>query len=146
MPPRGMRSWRSRILASMIVATGPARSLVIRGSSYGHIGPRGLRSSSVQGGRCDWDTTGQTPPPASSFPEGSYDARPFFRHEIIHTSTKSGARVGRLHTPHGTVDTPGFVAVSVFERVLTSALSCSVGHRRSSHRPIGGYECCPQGG
>lgn len=26
-------------------------------------------------------------------------------------SKKSGARVGRIHTPHGVIDTPGFVAV-----------------------------------
>ncbi len=31
--------------------------------------------------------------------------------EIIHRSKKSRARVGRIHTPHGTIDTPGFVAV-----------------------------------
>lgn len=33
------------------------------------------------------------------------------RFEIIHTSKKSRARVGKIHTPHGTVDTPNFVAV-----------------------------------
>lgn len=31
--------------------------------------------------------------------------------EIIHTSKKSAARVGRIHTPHGIIDTPNFVAV-----------------------------------
>lgn len=34
-----------------------------------------------------------------------------FRFELIHKSTKSRARVGRIHTPHGVIDTPGFVAV-----------------------------------
>lgn len=34
-----------------------------------------------------------------------------FRFELIHKSKKSAARVGRLHTPHGIVDTPGFVPV-----------------------------------
>lgn len=34
-----------------------------------------------------------------------------FKFEIIHTSKKSRARVGRLHTPHGIIDTPGFVPV-----------------------------------
>lgn len=34
-----------------------------------------------------------------------------FSFELIHRSTKSRARVGRLHTPHGIVDTPNFVAV-----------------------------------
>lgn len=33
------------------------------------------------------------------------------RFEILHTSTKSRARVGRIHTPHGFIDTPNFVAV-----------------------------------
>ncbi len=31
--------------------------------------------------------------------------------EVLHTSRKSGARVGRIHTPHGIIDTPNFVAV-----------------------------------
>jgi queuine tRNA-ribosyltransferase len=34
-----------------------------------------------------------------------------FRFELIHKSTKSRARVGRIHTPHGVIDTPNFVAV-----------------------------------
>lgn len=34
-----------------------------------------------------------------------------FRFEIIHKSKKSRARVGRIHTPHGIIDTPNFVAV-----------------------------------
>jgi queuine tRNA-ribosyltransferase len=31
--------------------------------------------------------------------------------EILHRSTKSRARLGRIHTPHGVIDTPNFVAV-----------------------------------
>lgn len=31
--------------------------------------------------------------------------------EVIHTSKKSNARVGRIYTPHGIIDTPNFVAV-----------------------------------
>ncbi|QVL57287.1 MAG: tRNA-guanosine(34) transglycosylase [Simkaniaceae bacterium] len=34
-----------------------------------------------------------------------------FKFEVLHTSTKSRARVGRIHTPHGIIDTPNFVAV-----------------------------------
>lgn len=34
-----------------------------------------------------------------------------FHFELIHTSKKSRARVGRIHTPHGVIDTPNFVAV-----------------------------------
>jgi queuine tRNA-ribosyltransferase len=36
---------------------------------------------------------------------------PYFYFEIIHQSVKSRARVGRIHTPHGIIDTPSFVAV-----------------------------------
>lgn len=35
----------------------------------------------------------------------------YFRFEIFHRSTKSRARVGRIYTPHGIIDTPNFVAV-----------------------------------
>jgi queuine tRNA-ribosyltransferase len=34
-----------------------------------------------------------------------------FHFELIHQSSKSRARAGRIHTPHGIIDTPGFVAV-----------------------------------
>lgn len=34
-----------------------------------------------------------------------------FRFEILHQSKKSQARVGRIHTPHGIINTPNFVAV-----------------------------------
>lgn len=34
-----------------------------------------------------------------------------FHFELIHQSKKSRARVGRIHTPHGIIDTPNFVAV-----------------------------------
>jgi len=34
-----------------------------------------------------------------------------FKFEIIHKSSKSRARVGRIHTPHGIINTPNFVAV-----------------------------------
>lgn len=34
-----------------------------------------------------------------------------FRFEIIHASKKSRARVGRIHTAHGIIDTPNFVGV-----------------------------------
>ena len=47
--------------------------------------------------------------PPSAFPK--YAPRQFFRHEILHQSKRSRARVGRIHTPHGTIDTPGFVVV-----------------------------------
>ncbi len=34
-----------------------------------------------------------------------------FYFELIHTSKKSRARVGKIHTPHGVIDTPNFVGV-----------------------------------
>jgi len=34
-----------------------------------------------------------------------------FKFELIHQSKKSAARVGKIHTPHGIIDTPNFVAV-----------------------------------
>ena len=60
----------------------------------------------------------QPPPPIppladpSSFPDWAYEPRDFFSFEILHESSKSQARVGRIHTPHGTIDTPGYVAVA----------------------------------
>lgn len=61
------------------------------------------------------------PPPPSAFPQR--DERSFFRYEILHKSSRSNARVGRIHTPHGIVDTPGFVAVA------TNAALKAVDHR-----------------
>ena len=52
------------------------------------------------------------PPPPMSFP--MWEPRDFFFFEEVHRSRKPGsrARVGRIHTPHGIVDTPGYVAVA----------------------------------
>lgn len=49
--------------------------------------------------------------------------------EILHTSKKSGARVGRIHTPHGIIDTPNFVAVGTNGTIkaLDSATTASLG-------------------
>lgn len=52
------------------------------------------------------------PADPSEFPEWSYENRDFFRFEILYQSKKSMARVGRIHTPHGVIDTPGFVPVA----------------------------------
>merc|ERR1712070_310150 len=49
------------------------------------------------------------PPPPASFPE--YKAPDFFHFEVLHRSKVSSARVGRIHTPHGVIDTPSFVGV-----------------------------------
>src|SRR5690349_9885586 len=41
-----------------------------------------------------------------------HEPQKYFRFEVVHESKRSGARVGLLHTPHGTVITPAFVAVA----------------------------------
>ena len=63
---------------------------------------------------------------ASAF--APWKALDFFHHEILHVSKKQGsrARVGRLHTPHGTVETPGFVVVG------TNGAVKFVDHRQAS--------------
>jgi queuine tRNA-ribosyltransferase len=37
--------------------------------------------------------------------------KPFFHFELIYQSKKSRARVGKIHTPHGIIETPNFVPV-----------------------------------
>eukprot|EP00741_Cyanophora_paradoxa_P022903 tig00021525_g22123.t1 len=59
------------------------------------------------------------PPPRKSLPHhtppdlfrADVSKPDYFRFEILHRSTKSRARVGRIYTPHGVIDTPGFVGV-----------------------------------
>ena len=50
--------------------------------------------------------------PPESFPDWAYEPRDFFGYELIYRSKRSNARVGRIHTPHGVIDTPGYVAVA----------------------------------
>ncbi len=52
-----------------------------------------------------------------------------FQFEILHTSTLSRARVGRIYTPHGIIDTPGFVAVGTNGTIkaLDNTLLASLG-------------------
>ncbi len=42
---------------------------------------------------------------------GTMSTKKPFRFELIYQSKKSRARVGRIHTPHGSIDTPSFVGV-----------------------------------
>lgn len=45
-------------------------------------------------------------------PSGLFDSDiqyPNFGFEVTHTDTKSGARVGKLKTPHGTIETPNYI-------------------------------------
>ncbi|SDW28821.1 queuine tRNA-ribosyltransferase [Marininema mesophilum] len=41
------------------------------------------------------------------------------RYELIKTCSQTGARLGRLHTPHGTIDTPAFMPVGTLATVKT---------------------------
>ncbi|SFS58640.1 tRNA guanosine(34) transglycosylase Tgt [Marininema halotolerans] len=41
------------------------------------------------------------------------------RYELIKTCSQTGARLGRLHTPHGTIDTPVFMPVGTLATVKT---------------------------
>jgi queuine tRNA-ribosyltransferase len=52
-----------------------------------------------------------------------------FRFEIIYQSRKSRARVGRIHTPHGIIDTPNFVAVGTNAtlKALDTVMADSIG-------------------
>lgn len=52
-----------------------------------------------------------------------------FYFELLHRSKKSRARVGRIHTPHGIIDTPNFVAVGTNGTVkaLDNALLHDIG-------------------
>jgi queuine tRNA-ribosyltransferase len=52
---------------------------------------------------------------------------PFFRFEILHSSKKSRARVGIIHTPHGIIETPNFVAVGT--NATLKALDSSVSNQ-----------------
>lgn len=64
---------------------------------------------------------------------------PYFYFEVLHKSKKSGARVGRIHTPHGIIETPGFVAVGtnatiksidpiLFEQLPIDLMFCNTYH------------------
>jgi queuine tRNA-ribosyltransferase len=48
------------------------------------------------------------------FPNSAYEPKDFFRYELIYQSKKKGsmARVGKLHTPNGVIDTPSYVPVA----------------------------------
>ena len=50
--------------------------------------------------------------PAERAPRGDLRVPPsLVRYELLHVDAKTGARRGRLHTPHGTIETPVFMPV-----------------------------------
>lgn len=53
----------------------------------------------------------------------------YFTFELIHKSKKSRARVGRIHTPHGIIDTPNFVGVGTNGALksVDSTMVCNIG-------------------
>jgi hypothetical protein len=67
------------------------------------------------------DTDPMTPPPDASTFE-PWAPRSHFRFEVLHESKKPGsrARVGRIHTPHGVIDTPCFVPVGTCVEIKNS--------------------------
>ena len=68
-------------------------------------------------------------PAADTFPP--WEPRSFFRFEVLHESRKPGsrARLGRIHTPHGTIDTPSYVPVgtSAALKGLTNEMAVAAG-------------------
>lgn len=52
-----------------------------------------------------------------------------FKFELLQTSSKSKARLGKIHTPHGTIDTPNFVAVGTNGTIkaLDNQTVCDIG-------------------
>lgn len=53
----------------------------------------------------------------------------YFKFELIHQSKKSRARVGRIHTPNGIIDTPNFVGVGTNAalKAVDSAMVSQIG-------------------
>jgi len=47
----------------------------------------------------------------SHFPTWAHDPKSFFKFEVIYESKRSSARVGRIYTNHGIIETPSFVPV-----------------------------------
>ncbi|MFA6119121.1 MAG: tRNA guanosine(34) transglycosylase Tgt [Parachlamydiales bacterium] len=52
-----------------------------------------------------------------------------FKFEVLYTSKKSKARIGKIHTPHGIINTPNFVAVGTNGTIkaLDSKMVSSIG-------------------
>lgn len=112
-------SWRMmlRSSSSAVVAFSTIPS-TIHQSSTRNFGRKTFRLFSSKSKSSSKSKPKSPPPPPpkllgpDDFPDWAYEPRDFFRFEILHESTKSQARVGRIHTPHGIIDTPGYVAVA----------------------------------
>ena len=94
------RGWRPRVsrAARASAGAGTPKHAAPEKPVPGVLPPRDRRFGAVHAS-----------PDASEFP--AYAGNEHFRFEVLHRSSKSAARVGRIHTPHGTIDTPGYVAV-----------------------------------
>ncbi len=93
-----------RITTFAFVNTIPLSIPLHKDQNYCHVSTSTRLSSS--------STTPTTTITPASFPQWSYEPRDFFHYELIYQSKRSNARVGRIHTPHGIIDTPGYVAVA----------------------------------
>ena len=55
-----------------------------------------------------------------------------FKFEVLHQSKRSSARVGRIHTPHGTIETPNYVPVGTngilkaVDNAMLATLNCQL--------------------
>ncbi len=67
------------------------------------------------------------------------DLKPEFKFELIHQSKKSRARVGRIHTPHGIIDTPNFVAVGT-NGTLKAIDNRAIGSQTLDSQELGSLE------
>jgi hypothetical protein len=106
-------SWRGLYQSkSDAVVAFSIRPVIVRLFSAKNVGRKPSRLLSTKSKA----SKSKPPPPKllgpDDFPDWAYQPRDFFRFEILHESTKSQARVGRIHTPHGIIDTPGYVAVA----------------------------------
>ena len=103
-------------------AAPPTRRPLSSASSISREYAIARRRGEKEHGEAGKDLGMEPPPPASHFKRLEGNDAPALRFEILHRSRKEGsfARVGLLHTAHGTVQTPGFVPVAT-----NGALKCA---------------------
>ncbi len=88
------------------------RSTVTTASAFQASCPIQTYTKKYTSSRLVHNTVNKRIEPPISFPEWAYEPRDFFGYELIYQSRRSNARVGRIHTPHGIIETPGYVAVA----------------------------------
>jgi hypothetical protein len=107
-------TWGTQLSAPRGAYTRPHWSLVCLRMAQEAIGEEGndtkTRETEMQKRKIQLMDPMTPPPHADSLP--AYAQRDYFGYELVYQSKISGARVGKIHTPHGVVDTPGFVPVA----------------------------------